>query len=148
MQLVREVLAELAAVNHDLARASNEANTCDGALTATDGLDRALVYRSGSLDLFGLGRCDGITDGVGELFGSGACCSDVSSVGYVVVDVLLRHYCATCLNSKVSGFWPAYGCSSPAKTCSFLMEARESLLCGIMPATDSSITRTGLASKD
>ena len=107
MQLVREVVLEGTTVNGDFAGTSNEANTSDGALTATDGLDRALVDRSSGLSLCLGGSSDGITDGVGELLGRSGCCSDVGSVGYVVVsvcDVLLGHYCATCLNSKVSGF--------------------------------------------
>src|SRR5699024_5456139 len=88
------------------------------ALTTTNGLDWALV-QDWSIS-FGLSGClwsDRITNGVGEFFGSSSCSSDVSSVSYVVLEVLvISHYCATCLSSKVSGFWPAYGCSAPLKT--------------------------------
>ena len=54
------------------------------------------------------------TNGVGDSFGSSRRSSDVSSVSYVVLELLvISPYCAPCFSSKVSSFWPPYGCSTP-----------------------------------
>src|SRR4051795_7655394 len=50
---------------------------------------------------------------------------------------------ATCLISKVWGCCAAWGCSGPAYTFSFLSICRPRLLCGSMPLTARSTTRSG-----
>src|SRR3712207_1518386 len=50
---------------------------------------------------------------------------------------------ATCLISKFWGCWAACGCSGPAYTFSFLSICRPRLLCGSMPLTARSMTRSG-----
>ena len=103
VELVREVVLQCAAVAGDLAGALNHADADDGALTATNGLDRALVQRSSRCGLFGLLalNVEGVTDGCHELLvgsvGGGVLCGLVLE-GLGVVEVL-SHYCATCLIS-------------------------------------------------
>ena len=112
VQLVGDVLLQATAVAGDLAGASNHGHTDDGALTATDGLNRVIQLsrgenRSLSGGVLGSLGSDGITDGGGELLGcslSGSnvfCGSNVRLVGLYVLYLLyvLFAHCATCLIS-------------------------------------------------
>src|SRR5699024_7169698 len=103
VQLVREVVVQATAIDDDFTGTRDHAYASNCALTTTNGLDWALVQDwSFSFGLSGCLWSDRITNGVGEFFGSSSRSSDVSSVSYVVLEVLvISHYCATCLSSKV-----------------------------------------------
>ena len=110
VQLVREVILDVAAVAGDLAGAGGDVDARDGALAAADGLDRAI--QDGGLGGDGLVALDlgglideRVADGGGEVLGGGLGRSlDVVVGGLGVLDlglvgVLGVGHCATALIS-------------------------------------------------
>ena len=107
VQLVREVILELAAVADNLAGTSGQNDAGDSALTTTDSLNRTIQGQRCSRSSLSLGlgsNC--VADGRGELFSgssSGSLNIVVGSLGglyvLVLIDVLWVGHCATALIS-------------------------------------------------
>ena len=98
VQFVGEVFFQGATVADELTGTFHHAHPDDGALTATNGLDGAfMVGRQVCLNL-GFRNHD-VTNGVGEFFGCGGSCSNVSCIGLKVFGYVIVTHWATCLIS-------------------------------------------------